>query len=187
MSGAYGATMRLSSTLLLLTAITFAACAGKNPPPTVASAAIPTSSKAQASDSGLQLSTDEIARQLFVAVNKQRTDNGLQPLAMAPELMTSAQEHSDKMASGPFLSTKGADEPSAISRITNQGVKTLKLGEDVVRLNAAPARVADATTSIWMGAAADRKNVLSTAFTKTGIGVTRAADGDYYISADFAQ
>ena len=141
----------------------------------------------QAPDQGPQLSNDENAKRLFDAVNQQRTANGLRPLAISAELTRSAQEHSDKMVSGNFLSTRGADEPSAITRITSQGVRTLKLGEDVVRFNTWPNRVADETVSIWMGAAANRKNILSTAFTRTGIGVTRAADGDYYISEDFAQ
>ncbi len=141
----------------------------------------------EAADQGPQLSNDEIAKQLFEAVNKQRTANGLKPLARSPELTRSAQEHSDKMESRNFLSTRGADEPSAVTRITAQGVKTLKLGEDVVRIKTWPNRVADETVSIWMGAAADRKNILSIAFTRTGSGVRRAADGDYYISADFAQ
>jgi len=141
----------------------------------------------QAAEQGPQLSSDEIAQQLFDAVNRQRTANGLKPFAMSPELTRSAQQHSDKMVSGNFLSTRGADEPSAITRITSQGVKTRKLGEDVGRLKTGPARVADETVSLWMGAAADRKNILSTAFTQTGIGIARAADGDYYISQDFAQ
>ncbi len=178
--------MKTSSALLILIAITFSACASKTPPPTAVAAqvaSVPTQPAAPVH----QLSTNQIARQLFVAVNKQRADNGLQPLMMSPELTLSAQDHSDKMASGTFLSTRGADEPSPITRITSQGVKTLKLGEDVVRLNAAPDRVADAAASIWMGAAADRKNILSTTFTRTGVGVARASNGDYYISADFAQ
>ena len=92
------------------------------------------------------------------------------------------------MLSGNFLSTRGADEPSVITRITSQGMSTLKLGEDVVRLKTWPSRVVDETVTIWMGAAPDRKNILAPAFTKTGIGVVRAADGgDYYISQDFAQ
>jgi uncharacterized protein YkwD len=91
------------------------------------------------------------------------------------------------MVAGNFLSTRGADEPSAITRITSHGVKTLKLGENVVRIKTRPDHVADETVAIWMGAAADQKNVLSNAFTKAGVGVSHAADGNYYISEDFAE
>ena len=146
------------------------------PPPTV-----------QTADQGPQLSNDEISRQLLDAVNKQRTTNGQKPLETSSELVSSAKAHSDRMLGGAFLSTRGTDEPSVVTRITAQGVKTLKLGENVIRIKTRPDHVADETLSIWMGAAADRKNVLSPNFTKTGIGVTRAADGDYYVTQDFAQ
>ncbi len=138
-------------------------------------------------DQGPQLSNDEIARQLLEALNKERTAKGLPPFASSPELTQSAQEHSDKMASGIFLSTRGPDESDAVTRITSHGVKTLRLGEDVGRLKTRPDRVADDTMSIWMSVAANRKNVLSTTFTRTGIGVAQAPDGDYYLSADFAR
>jgi len=141
----------------------------------------------QTPDQGPQLSSDEIAKQLFDALNKQRTAQGLRPLTISPELTRSAQEHTDKMVSGTFLGTRGADEADAVTRITAQGVKTLKLGEDVGRLKTRPDHVANDTLSIWMSVAANRKNILSTTFTKTGIGVAHAPDGDYYVSADFAQ
>jgi uncharacterized protein YkwD len=185
-AGAHHSDMKLSSALIVVTAVTVAACASKNPPPTTAGGPMPPPT-VQTADQGPQLSNDEIAKQLFEAVNKQRSANGLKPLDMSPELATSAQEHSDRMLSGSFLSTRGGDEPSVITRITSSGVKTLKLGEDVVRIKTRPEHVAEETVSIWMGAAADRKNLLSSGFTKTGIGVTRTADGDYYISEDFAQ
>lgn len=185
-TGARHNEMKLSSALIVLTAVTFAACASKSPSRTIVGGPMPPPT-VQAPDQGPQLSNDEIAKQVLEAVNKQRATNGLKPLTMSPELASSAQEHSDKMLSGNFLSTRGPDEPSVITRITSHGVKTLKLGEDVVRIKTRPDHVADETVSIWMGAAADRKNILSTAFTKTGVGVSRAADGDYYISEDFAQ
>jgi uncharacterized protein YkwD len=179
--------MKLSSAFIILTAVTFAACAAKKTPPpqTVANAEAPPA--VETPDQGPRLSDDEITQQLFTAVNKQRTANGLPTLLASPELATSAQEHSDRMVAGNFLSTRGADEPSAITRITSHGVKTLKLGENVVRIKTRPDHVADETVAIWMGAAADQKNVLSNAFTKAGVGVSHAADGNYYISEDFAE
>jgi len=178
--------MKLSTALIVLTAVTFSACASKTPPRTIVGGPTPPPT-VQTPDQGPQLSNDQITQQFFTAINKQRTDNGLKPLEMSSELSRSAQEHSDRMLSGNFLSTRGPDEESVVTRITSNGVKTLKLGENVVRIKTRPDHLADETIGIWMGAAADRKNILSAAFTKTGIGVTRAADGDYYISQDFAQ
>jgi uncharacterized protein YkwD len=185
-AGAHHSDMKLPSALIVLTAVTFAACASKSPPRAIVGGPMPQPT-VQTADQGPQLSNDEIAKQLFEAVNKQRIANGVRPLEMSPELAKSAQEHSDKMLSGNFLSTRGADEPSVITRITSSGVRTRKLGEDVVRIKTRPEHLAEETVSFWMGAAADRKNLLSTAFTKTGIGVAGADADDYYISEDFAQ
>jgi len=178
--------MKLSSALVILTAVTFAACASKTPPRTIVGGPMPPPT-VETPGQGPVLANDVIAKQVFDAVNKQRVQNGLKPLDMSPELARSAQDHSDKMLAGNFLSTRGADEPSVITRITSNGVKTLKLGEDVVRIKTRSDHVADDTLSIWMGAAADQKNVVSTQFTKAGVGVSRTADGDYYVTQDFAE
>jgi len=178
--------MKFSNAFLVLTAITFTACASKTPPRAIVGGPMPPPT-VQAPDQGPQLSADEITQQVFEAVNKQRTANGLQPFLASPELATSAQEHSDRMMAGKFISTRGADEPSAVTRITSHGVKTLKLGENVVRIKTRSDQVAEDAVSIWMGAVPDRKNIVSTAFTKAGVGVTRTADGDYYIAEDFAE
>jgi len=177
--------MKFPSALIVLTALTFAACATKKPqPPVAATEELPS---VEVADQGPRLSDDEITRQVFEGVNKQRTANGLQPLLASPELASSAQEHSEKMLVGNFLSTRGADEPSAITRITSHGVKTLKLGENVVRIKTRPDHVADDTVAIWMGASADHKNIVSPSFTKGGVGVSHTADGNYYVSEDFAE
>ena len=178
--------MKFPKTLILVTAVTFAACATQKPR-TIVGGSVPPPPTVQPVDQGPQLSNDEIARRLFDAVNKQRIDAKLPVLQSSPELAHSAQAHSDKMAAGNFLSTRGADEPSVVSRLTANGVKTLKLGENVVRVKIRSDLLADETMGVWMNTAPDRKNILSAAFTKAGVGVTHAPDGDYYITEDFAQ
>jgi len=179
--------MKFSKTLILVTAVMLAACATKKPAGTVANGQVPPAPAVQPADQGPQLSNDEIARRLFDAVNKQRTDAKLPALQSSPELARSAQAHSDKMAAGTFLSTRGADEPSVVTRLTANGVKTLKLGENVVRVKTRSDQLADETLGVWMNTAPDRKNILSAAFTKAGVGVTQAPDGDHYLTEDFAQ
>ena len=160
-------------------------CAAKTPPPQPAGAPVPPA--VQTVDQGPQVSTDEIASRLLTAINQRRATEGLPAFASTPTLADSAREHNAKMIDGKFLATRGADEADPVTRITSHGTKTLKLGEDVGRLKTRPDRVADDALSIWMAAAANRKNVLSSTFTKVGIAVALAPDGDYYITADFAQ
>jgi uncharacterized protein YkwD len=179
--------MKFPKTLILVTAVMLAACATKKPAgTTVANGQVPPTA-VQPADQGPQLSNDEIARRLFDAVNKTRIDAKLPALQSSPELASSAQAHSDKMAAGTFLSTRGPDEPSVVTRLTTNGVKTLKLGENVVRVKINSNQLADETLGVWMNTPPDRKNILSAAFTKGGVGVTHAADGDYYLTEDFAQ
>jgi len=178
--------MKITRAFFILTAVSFAACASKTPPRTIVGGPMPPPNSEQV-DQGPPLGNDVLARQVFDAVNSERAKSGLKPLTASPELARSAQEHSDKMLSSNFLATRGADEPSVITRITSNGVKTLKLGENVVRIKTRSDHVADETMGIWNNASADRKNIVSTQFTKAGVGVARAADGNYYISEDFAE
>ena len=90
------------------------------------------------------------------------------------------------MLAGAFASTKGADEEGATARIMSTGLKVTSLGENVVRIKARPDRIAAETVAIWMHMPADRKNRMSPDFTRTGIGIARHSDGDYYITQDFA-
>lgn len=132
--------MKFSSAIIVLTAFTFVACASQSSPRTIVGGPTPPPTvqpPVQTPDQGPQLGNDEIAKQLFEAINKQRNANGVKPLVMSPELARSAQAHSDTMVAGNFLSTRGTDEASVITRITSNGTKTLKLGEDVVRIRLA--------------------------------------------------
>jgi uncharacterized protein YkwD len=178
--------MKLRSAIFILTAVSLTACASKTPPRTIVGGPMPPPST-EVVDQGPPLANDVIAKQIFDAVNNERAKEGLKPLVASPELARSAQEHSDKMLASTFLATRGADEPSVITRITSNGVKTLKLGENVIRIRTRSDHVADEATTDWMGAAPDHKNIVSSQFTKAGVGVARAADGDYYVSEDFAE
>jgi len=178
--------MKFSSAVIFATtAFTLTACASQSHK--VAGGSIAPPDNVQIADQGPKLSNDEIVKQVFDAVNAERAKNGLKPLVLVPELNQTAQGHSDRMETGTFLSTRGPDESSVVVRMTSTGLKTLKLGENVIRLRTRTDRLAEETVGVWMGAPADRKNLLSTNFTKTGFGITRAADGDYYITEDFAQ
>lgn len=178
--------MKLSSAVTLALAFALAGCASAShkvtpPPPTQPSTAAATSTTAP------QLSDEQIAQQLLDAINQERTRNHLKPLASSSELAKSAQEHSDTMQRGGFLSTKGESEEGVFARMTSAGVKATSIGENVLRLHARPDKLAGEAVGVWMNTPADRKNLLSASFIRTGIGVSRSPDGDYYITQDFAQ
>ena len=182
--------MRLRSALFLVPALALAACASTsskyNPPATPPTAPpIPTTGSAEPMTQRMQ--DGDIAKQISDYVNNERVQHGLKPFTEAPSLEKSAQTHSENMLSGNFLGTRGKDEPSVIIRMTNEGMHSTAIGENVLRLHENSHRVAPETLAIWTNTSADRANVLSRWFTKTGIGVTHDKEGDYYITQDFAQ
>jgi uncharacterized protein YkwD len=181
-----GNPMKFSSAIIFATAFIFSACASQSHKVAGGSLA-PPSGNVQIADQGPNLTNEQIEKQLLDAVNSERAKNGLPPLALSLELNQTAQAHTDRMENGGFLSTRGPDESSVVVRMTSTGLRTMKIGENVIRLRTRTDRLAEETVAIWMGAPADRKNLLSTAFTKNGFGISRAADGDYYITEDFAQ
>jgi uncharacterized protein YkwD len=177
--------MKLFSALTLALAFTVAGCASASHTVTPAPPTQP-GAQAEANASQPQLSDEQIAQQLLEAINQERTRNHLQPLTLSPDLAKSAQEHSDAMQRGSFLSTKGESEQGVFARMSSVGVKATYIGENVVRLRARSDRLANEAVGVWMNAPADRKNMLSASFTRTGIGLSRSPDGDYYITQDFA-
>lgn len=135
----------------------------------------------------VEIPTKQLEKGLFQAVNDARKQNGLKPLAFSVGLTKSAREHTNTMSNGSFLSTRLAGEQSVLDRMTAAGVNSKMIGENVLRLGAAPDQVVSTTVSTWLAREANRKNLLGAGFTKTGIAITRGSEGDYYITEDFAQ
>ena len=178
--------MKLSSALTMALAFAIAGCASASHSVTPAP---PTQTNAAAAENtaASQLSDEQISQQLLDAINQERAKNQLKPLTSSSELAKSAQEHSDTMQRGAFLSTKGESEQGVFARMSSAGVKTTYIGENVLRLRAKPEKLAEEAVGVWMNTPADRKNLLSASFTRSGFGVSRSPDGDYYITQDFAQ
>lgn len=186
--------MKLSIALTFGLALAVAGCASAShhvtpPPATQPGAEVATTAPPS------QLTDQQITQQLFDAINRERQNNQLKPLTISSELSRSAQEHSDTMQRGAFISTKGESEQGVFQRMSSAGAfqqtssghtKTF-IGENVLRLRAKPDQLAAQSVGVWMSAPADRKNLLSASFTRTGIGLSRSSDGDYYITQDFAR
>ncbi len=175
--------MKLSGLIVVALAVSVCACARAShnqvPPPAAA--------QRPAAPAVTGIPIPELEKQLFQAINDTRKQNGLKPLALSAGLTKSARQHSDTMANGSFLSTRLAGEQSVLERMTAAGVTSKMIGENVLRLGATSDQVVSDTVSTWMGREANRKNLLSASFTRTGIAITRGSDGDYYITEDLAQ
>lgn len=184
--------MKLRSLIALALAVAISACARAShietqpaqtgaPPQAQAPAEKPTAPPVT------EIPNAQLEKELFKTVNDTRAQNGLKPLALSVGLAKSARQHSEAMANGSFLSTRLAGEQSVLDRMTAVGVSSKTIGENVLRLGARPDQVVAETISTWLGRDASRKNLLSSAFARTGIAIARGNEGDYYITEDFAE
>ncbi len=123
---------------------------------------------------------------LLKLVNDQRVRAGVVPLQFSPRLMAAARNHSRDMAARRYL---GHDSPAGdtpADRVRAAGINYDELGENVYRgyapdAGALPERVVNA----WMQSPAHRANLLSPDFRLGAVGITRADNGDYYVTQDF--
>ncbi|KAG7399667.1 hypothetical protein PHYBOEH_008310 [Phytophthora boehmeriae] len=128
-------------------------------------------------------STGTMQTQMLAAVNKQRAAAGLSALCMNSKLQSSAQRHSNDMASNDFMSHTGSDGSSMAQRITAAGYSWQSLAENV----AAGQTTVDSVMTAWMNSSGHKANILSSKATMFGCAYAYNADSTYkhYWTQDF--
>jgi uncharacterized protein YkwD len=118
-----------------------------------------------------------IERAVVDAVNAARTERGLQPLTVDPELTGIARRHSCAMAERGFFEHTMPDGTTMAERLKAAGRRYLAAGENLARIEARdPAARAVAG---WLKSATHRENMLSPRFTTTGVGACRGGRAVY--------
>lgn len=139
---------------------------------------------------GTTAEEQEIAANLFQAINTSRAENGLPALQWSVELASGARKHNLQMAAANHISHQLPGEPDIPTRITQDGVKWTWCGENI-------GYTSDATTSgvlsIHDGMMAEqppdnlhRKNLLNTRFTMVGVDVYIDSNHKLWLTEDFA-
>lgn len=124
-------------------------------------------------------------RRVFELINARRQERGLQSLTWDGGLIHIARLHSENMASQDFFDHVGRDGLSAAGRAGEAGIRGWHaLGENIA-YNQGFADPAAFAVERWMNSAKHRENILSAAYTHTGLGVARAADGRIYFTQVF--
>lgn len=128
-------------------------------------------------------SPTEFQSLLLAAVNKERSAQGLQSLCMSTKLQSSAQKHSDDMATNNFMSHTGSDGSSMSQRITAAGFKWTAIAENV----AAGQKDVAAVMKSWMNSAGHKNNILSSNYKMFGCGYAYSSKSTYkhYWTQDF--
>lgn len=131
-----------------------------------------------------------VVSQVLALVNQERGKNGLAPLNLNPQLIQSAQGHSQDMVDHNFMGHNGSDGSSPFDRMHRAGYQFSSAGENVAAGYATPETVMDG----WMNEAPDasghrghRDNILSPNYHEIGIGYAFGQSTQYkhYWTQDF--
>ncbi|MBD0324795.1 MAG: CAP domain-containing protein [Pyrinomonadaceae bacterium] len=124
-------------------------------------------------------------RRAFDLVNAERRARGERPLAWDAELMQMARRHSQNMARQNFFNHKGPDGQGLRERSRASGISGFRALAENLAYNKGFDDVASCAVVGWMQSAGHRDNILNAEFTRSGIGIARAADGRVYITQVF--
>ena len=121
----------------------------------------------------------DIEQEAFDLVNGERVNAGLSALTMRQDLRAVARAHSEDMLARNFFSHTNPDGASPFDRMTAAGVTYSTAAENIAWNSGYGASdTASVTVDGWMNSAGHRANILTAAFTYTGMGV--ATDGTQY-------
>jgi len=107
-------------------------------------------------------------------VNEIRVKNGLRELTYDWELSRVARYKSQDMKDNRYFSHTSPVYGSPFQMIKNFGISYRSAGENIARGYKTPQAVVDG----WMNSSGHRANILSTSFTRIGVGYV--ADGNYW-------
>ena len=100
--------------------------------------------------------------------NEHRQAHGCAPLQQDDRLMRAAQRHADDMARNDFTSHTGSDGSSGGDRLTREGYRWSRWGENIAWGYTSP----EAVVQAWMDSAGHRANILNCNFQHIGVGYT---------------
>ena len=130
-------------------------------------------------------SASSLERRAFDLINAERRAGGQAPLVWDDELCRMARQHSEGMARQNFFSHEGPDG-DMVERARALGIRGWRaLGENIAYNQGFDDPAAFAVER-WMGSAKHRANILSGMFTRSGLGISRAADGRIFFTQVFA-
>jgi uncharacterized protein YkwD len=123
----------------------------------------------------------QAATQLYAALNDARRRNGLPHLELNPQLSDAAVEHVTDMAEHRYFEHTSPTGVTPWDRMRHHGCFFSYAGENIALADTGP----EAARALFKSPL-HRANILSTRFTRVGIGVSIAADGRLLFVEDFS-
>lgn len=109
----------------------------------------------------------------FELTNAARADEGVPPLICDADLAAIARAHSADMCARDYFDHTNLEGESPGDRVTNAGHPHRGIGENIAAGNGA----ASATHQQWMSSPGHRRNILSTDYTRIGVGYAMCPNG----------
>jgi Cysteine-rich secretory protein family len=128
-----------------------------------------------------QLQRNDSERQLFEALNRERTDQGLSPLQWDNVLFKAARRHALLMLNLNMLEHQLPGEPKLDERLAEAGLRFSVIAENIA-IGANPQII----HAGWMKSPDHRKNILDPRFNSVGIAVVHGPGGLFAVQ-DFSQ
>ena len=130
-------------------------------------------------------SANAVETRAFELMNAQRLAAGLQSLQWDEQIVALARSHSESMASAKYFSHKDPSGGYVDSRASKLGIfNWMAIGENIAFMKGYedPASMA---VEKWMQSTSHKKNILSSQWRDSAIGVAVASDGAIYFTQVF--
>lgn len=125
-----------------------------------------------------------LEQRTFEAINQQRREHDLPPLAWNDKLAQMAREHSYNMMAYLFFGHRDPYHGGLRERLSAAGVRQQYCSENIFQETGYKNPVATAVVG-WMLSGGHRRSILDAEFTQTGIGVVAAHNGTVYFTQEF--
>ena len=109
-------------------------------------------------------------------VNRERASRGIPALSYNAELCRLARMKSQDFINKNYFAHQSPTYGSPFDMLKNNGIKYTSAGENIAKGQPTP----QAVMAGWMASPGHRGNILSTAFTKLGVGAAKDAKGNLY-------
>lgn len=128
----------------------------------------------------------KLEKKAFQMLNAERIKNGLKPLDFCGKSAKIARIHSADMALRNYFSHFTPQGESVVDRARKENLQYVGIGENIAYNAGVEDPVAFAVER-FMISPKHRASLLSTEWTSSGVGISRAADGKFYITQVFVR
>lgn len=125
---------------------------------------------------------EDAENEMLALVNKERTNRGLNPLVLDPNIRIVARNYSAYMLKNGFFSHTGIDGSTPLMRMTAEGIRFTMVGE-----NLAYAPTVSMAHRGLMNSKSHRENILNPNYTRIGIGIVSAGAYKVMYTQNFAR